>query len=188
MEMTLRTIQLYGKLGEEFGKEHKVYARTIREALNLLAANFKTFRQHIVDKNNAVGYEVWDGNKDAATEQELTKQGNATIKIIPVLNGASANARIVAGAVLMVVGAYVGNENMVTLGASLVFGGIAEKLSPKVKTDRGDTNEVYKATSYIFSGATNQIQQGAAIAVGYGLMIVGSNVISAAITTANVPV
>ena len=58
----MRTIKLYGELGEKFGKEYTWDVKNVKEAVSLLCANFKEFKQHLIDSDTRLlGYEVWDG-------------------------------------------------------------------------------------------------------------------------------
>ena len=196
----MRTIKLYGELGELYGKEYRFNVTSVREALALLLANFPSLKQYLIDQDKKIaGYEVWDG-KEALSEEDKNgffKQGLADIKIIPVVQGGGAAARIIAGAVLVVVGAlgstvfsWAGGATWgpwaVKFGAVLILGGVCELLSPKPNTKTSDPTS--NADSYLFSGAMNSSKQGNAVALGYGKMIVGSQVGSASITITDIPV
>lgn len=78
-------------------------------------------------------------------------------------------------------------------GASLILGGLFELVTGSGKAKGGSSvgeqkNSEQPAPSYIFSGPVNTIRQGNPIPVGYGLLRVGSQVISSGITTRNVSV
>lgn len=192
----MRTIKLYGELGDLYGKEYRLNVTSVREALALLLANFPSLKQYLIDQDKKIaGYEVWDG-KEALSEEDKNgffKQGLADIKIIPVVQGGGAAGRIIAGVVLVVVGTvlayWTGNPygaKIALLGASLILGGICELLSPKPNTKTSDPTS--NADSYLFSGAMNSSKQGNAVALGYGKMIVGSQVGSASVTITDIPV
>jgi len=195
------TFELYGELGEKYGKTFTMFVSSVREGISLLAANFKDFKQHLIDSDNHLaGYEVWAGDYslEGTTQDFSMSRAGSTVKIIPVVKGAGATGRIVLGAVMVIVGLVImyvtwGTGSpwvapLIMTGIGLIAGGIAEKLSKKPNVDLADTAEVDSATSYLFSGPTNSTKQGRPVAIGYGKMIVGSNVISAAITTSDIPV
>ena len=195
----MRTIKLYGELGDLYGKEYRFNVTSVREALALLLANFPSLKQYLIDQDKKIaGYEVWDGKETLSEEDKngFFKQGLADIKIIPVVQGGGAAGRIIAGAVLVVVGAILAygswgaaspyGGKIALLGASLILGGICELLSPKPNTKTSDPTS--NADSYLFSGAMNSSKQGNAVALGYGKMIVGSQVGSASITITDIPV
>ncbi len=88
---------------------------------------------------------------------------------------------IVAGIALTVftygIGAYVGGA-LIVGGIGLIAAGVLNLLSPPPK----DLDEIKttSATSYLFTGPQNTSREGGAIPVGYGRLIVGSQVIAAA--------
>lgn len=194
----MRKVELYGDLGQKFGKSFELNVKTVRQAVKLLSANFKTFKQHLIDSEGVVGYEVWDGDYNLGGDSdEFIKHGDGTIKIIPVVEGAGATGRIIAGVVIIVVGAIIDIYSQggftsatggygYTFGVALIAGGLAEKLAPKPRDV--NTSEVENTRSYVFSGAVNTTRQGVAIPLGYGKMLIGSSVISASLTTTDIPI
>jgi len=188
----LRTIKLYGELGKKFGKEHKAYVNSVAEAVKFLKANFKGFEKYVMDSSDKIrGYEVWDGKYNVdATANDFNRCGDGVIKIIPRVKGGGAAARIIVGVVLIIVsftpfGAPFAGY-LVPLGLSLIAGGIIELMAPK--SPAAKTDEKIDTSSYVFSGPVNVTKQGNPVAIGYGEMIVGSQVISASITTKEIPV
>lgn len=186
----MRKVILRGELAEKFGAEFTLHVKTLREALSLLCANFPGFRQDVMQSDARLqGYEVWDGDYNLeGKEEEFQKEGQGPIEIIPVLRGSTSTARIIIGVVLVAVGlwtSWAGGASLVVAGIGMIAGGIAEKLA-KTTTISSDTAKTAK--SYVFSGAVNTETQGAPVAIGYGKMIVGSSVISKAITPVDVAV
>ena len=68
----------------------------------------------------------------------------------------------------------------------MVLGGVTRLLSPTVGSESSE-KEANKP-SYIFHGATNTISQGQPVPLLYGVMIVGSAVVSASISANDIPV
>lgn len=184
----LRTIKLYGELGKKFGRVHKAHVESVAEAIKYFCANFKDFRQHLIDSETRIaGYEVWDGKYNVSeSKEDIHKHGTQEIRIIPRINGSGAAGRIIAGVVLLVVAYFLGSSEIARVGIALIVGGVAELLSPKPHTSSDSSTDTNN--SYIFSGATNSTKQGNPVAIGYGKMLVGSQVISASITTQDIPV
>ena len=195
------TLKLYGELAEKYGKEFKMHVNTLSRALSLMQANFPDFSKHLQDSDQRLaGYEVWanEENLEGKEEEFAIQRGETIFQIIPVIKGASSTGRIIAGVVLVVVGAIVGvvyswtgvgaqvGVSMIVAGVGLIAGGIAEKLTKKPVTK--ESTESDKAESYLFSGPVNNGRQGAPVPVGYGKMIVGSVVISASISPTDIPV
>jgi hypothetical protein len=128
-----------------------------------------------------------------------------TFEIIPVLAGEGQGLwQIIAGVVLIIVGvvlAYTGvgtaliaagvkattlgviTSALFAYGVGLVLGGIANLVfSPTADNTQGGKNR----PSYLFNGQVNNTTQGDAIPLCYGELIVGSQVISAYLSTVQV--
>jgi len=67
---------------------------------------------------------------------------------------------------------------MVHIGASMVYGGIAQLLAPTPEEVSDDPN-------YGFDGAANTSKQGSAVPICYGQLMIGGAVISSGITSEN---
>lgn len=200
----MRTVKLYGELGKKYGKVHHLHVESVGEAVRLLSANFPDFRQHIIDNNTIAGYEVWDGkyNLGSADKELFCKQGNSDIKIIPRVVVAGNAAKIITGAVLIAASwwaggaagwGFIGSSEFVganiafNFGMSLVFSGVLgmmTKTAAGTTTDSDDTS----TQSYIFSGVTNTTKQGNPVPLVYGKHLLGSQVISASLTTGDIPI
>jgi predicted phage tail protein len=70
------------------------------------------------------------------------------------------------------------NSNWQYLGASLIFGGIAELISPMPSLGFNSGKEAARLESFSFSGIVNTSKQGMAVPICYGRAFVGSAVIS----------
>jgi predicted phage tail protein len=122
--------------------------------------------------------------------------GGSDIAIVPVIGGAGAVGRVIAGVALVAlsfipgVGAL-GVSLLLGVGASLALGGVAQLLTPVPKmagpgasslggmAKAADDNDPRK--NYSFSGIQNTTRSGVPVPVIYGEVIVGSVVISAGI-------
>ena len=193
----MKKIKLYGALGKRFGKEHCLDVASVGEAIRALCVLHKGFKDYLINKKR-FGYEVWHGNCNILhNENEYGKQGVGDIKIIPRLVGSSAGARIAIGVVMMIIayvvlgpgGAFATSaqtaSTVMMMGASMVLGGIIQLLT---KTSSGTSieSDSENSSSYIFSGPCNSTRQGNPVFIGYGEMIVGSQVVSATMTTKDI--
>lgn len=192
----LRKIRLYGQLAKFIGKR-VLYAdvASAAEAVRFLLANWPELEKHMADQH----YRVSAGNYDLSLEEIGHPVGQQDIKIVPVVAGAGAVGRIIAGVALVALtiatggfgGAAIGLFGAGTLavgtvalgvGASLILGGVAQLLTPVPKeTQLGKNSDNDPRKSYSFSGIQNVSRQGVPVPVIYGETIVGSVVISAAI-------
>ena len=190
----LRKIKLYGKLAKFIG--HRVLeadVATAAEAVRFLLANWPELEAHMSDQH----YRVSVGTYDIDLEELHHPAGAAPISFVPVVAGAGAVGRIIAGIALIalsfliiplgIAAAGAGIATAVGLaGASLLLGGIAQLLTPTPKVAQGVDKQDDPRKSYSFSGIQNTSRQGVPVPIVYGETIVGSVVISAGIDTAQV--
>ena len=189
--MMLRTIRIYGRLAK-FLKRRKFEAEvsSAAEAVRFLLANFPQLEQHMADQH----YRVSVGSYDLAVDELHDPAGLQEIKIVPVVAGAGAVGRIIAGVALLAIGFLVpgigalGVQLLVGVGASLVLGGVAQLLTPVPTLSTPSTADTEKdpRKSYSFSGIQNTSRQGTPVPIVYGETLVGSIVISTGIDTEQV--
>jgi predicted phage tail protein len=194
----LRKIKLYGKLAKFIG--HRVLeadVATAAEAVRFLLANWPEVERHMADQH----YRVSIGTYDIDLEELHHPAGAAPISFVPVVAGAGATGRIIAGIALIALsfgiaslaaGAALagslsgfalqavafGTQAGLLAGIGLVLGGVAQLLTPtpKISQDEGDPRK-----SFSFSGIQNTNRAGVPVPVVYGETLVGSVVISAGI-------
>jgi predicted phage tail protein len=189
---TLRTIRLYGKLGTQFGRVHRLAVESTAEAVRALCALVPGFeRELMTSRDRGVRYACFLGKKNISKDELALSGGTEEIRIAPVLVGAKAGGvlQFIAGAVLVVAGyivtglsygwaAPVGGA-MISTGIAMMAGGVIQMLSPQPRPSSSNGPE--NGASYNFTGAVNTTAQGNPVPVLYGRMIVGSAVISAGI-------
>ena len=190
----LRKIKLYGALAKFVG--HRVLeadVATAAEAVRFLVANWPELEAHMTDQH----YRVSVGKYDLDLEELHHPAGAAPISFVPVIAGAGAVGRILAGIALIalsfliiplgIAAAGAGIATAVGLaGASLLLGGVAQLLTPTPKVTQGADGQDDPRKSYSFSGIQNTSRQGVPVPIVYGETIVGSVVISAGIDTVQV--
>lgn len=175
----LRTVRLYGQLANKFGREFKFDVRSPAEAVAALKANLAGFTEHLIEFSEP-GYHVFTGKENIGLK-ELNHPTNQVIKIVPAVVGAKQGViQTIIGAVLAVVGYYFGQPWLVNIGVSMMIGGVAQMLfAPPPPTDPGKNERPDNQPSYAFNGAVNTAQQGNPVAIGYGRLIIGSQVVAA---------
>jgi predicted phage tail protein len=199
----LRKIKLYGKLAKFIG--HRVLeadVATAAEAVRFLLANWPELEAHMSDQH----YRVSIGTYDIDLEELHHPAGAAPLSFVPVVAGAGAVGRIIAGVALIALafipgigtataaaiaagakaGLTVVGTALFGLGASLALGGVAQLLTPTPKVPQGADNQDDPRKSYSFSGIQNTSRQGVPVPIVYGETLVGSVVISAGIDTVQV--
>ncbi len=178
----MKTIRLYGALGEKFGRVWRFDVHSPAEAVRALCSQVKGFRQYL-QTHQHVNYRVLAGG-DARDNETVTLKTSATvIRIVPLVAGAGPAGRFVAGAVMTIVGYVFGQPWLMNMGVSMMVGSVVEKLTA-VKPTSGETVErPENRPSYAFDGAVNTAAQGNPVPVCYGELIVGSQVVSAGLVT-----
>lgn len=174
---------MYGRLAKFLkAKELEAEISSAADAVRFLLTNWPSLERHMVDQR----YRVTVGGYALSEEELGHPSGEQEIRIIPVIGGAGAAGRILAGVALVAasfipgVGALAVNL-MLGVGASLVLGGVAQLISPVPTLDGGDDSQGDPRKSYSFSGIQNTSRQGLPIPIVYGEMIVGSIVVSSSI-------
>lgn len=193
----IRTIRLYGKLGNAFGRVHKAAVKDTRDAIQYLCAMVPGFEQELMQRKG-VGYAVFIGKQNLKEDQLEYPPGNDDIRIAPVVLGAKRGGlfSIILGAALIVGAPYLAGalwgtsataavwvaSNLPTLGWALAIGGVAQMLSPS-PAGLGTQDRPENGASYNFNGPVNTTAQGNPVPVLYGEMFIGSATVSAGIYT-----
>ena len=201
----LRKIKLYGALAKFIGQRVlEADVATAAEAVRFLLANWPELEAHMNDQH----YRVSIGTYDLDLEELHHPAGAAPISFVPVVSGAGAVGRILAGVALIAlaialpgIGLAAGAKGAAVIfgttfssislgigfaGLSLVLGGVAQLLTPTPKVPQGADKQDDPRKSYSFSGIQNTSRQGVPVPIVYGETVVGSVVISAGIDTVQV--
>lgn len=191
----MRSIKVYGSLAKFLGRRtFKAAVNTPAEAIRFLVANFPGLRSHMADQHYKVGVgkmELQIGDQPEQLHYPTAK--TEEIKIVPVIAGAGAVGRILAGIALIAAAVFIPGAQawlgptafslVVGVGSSLVLGGVSQLLTPTSKMSTGDDSINDPKKSYSFSGIQNVARQGVPVNVVYGECLIGSIVISAGINT-----
>jgi hypothetical protein len=195
----MRTIRVYGQLARFLKRRaFRAEVASAAEAVRFLVANFPQVEAHMAQQH----YHVSVGDRALESEQLHEPAGHSEITIVPVIGGAGAVGRIIAGVALVAAAFAIGQPwlgpmafSLITgVGASLALGGVAQLLTPVPRTAgpgattamasansaRPDNNDPRK--SYSFSSIQNVTRQGVPVPLIFGEVIVGSVVISGAIS------
>jgi len=197
-------IKLYGHLGKQFGKLHSYTVRNPLEAIRALEANYKGFKQALLNEAIA-GYKIIVDGQDRSNKDELAYPADTEIKIVPIVKGSGSDSSwisIVIGVILIVIawwnpygwgelavgvagpelvggGAYI--SAMYYVGVGLVISGVSSLLIEKPKLQ--DATKVERNEGNYFNGASNMSLAGTPVPLAYGKIITGSVVVHATINT-----
>jgi predicted phage tail protein len=188
----VKNINLHGCLKEKFGGTFKLAVKTPIEAIKALCHIVPGFRKEF-EKHD---YKIVKGSlkkgwylDDTTVQMQL---GEKDIHFIPVVAGSGGGGglgKIIGGIILIglaftgvgaALGASIGMSvaQMKLIGGILVIGGLAnsQAKTPDFQMQRMEPAE--RRPSFVFNGPQNTTEQGNAVPVIYGLMRVGSQVVS----------
>jgi predicted phage tail protein len=212
----LRKIRLYGKLSDFIGiRTLEAEISSAAEAIRFLIANFPSVEKHMADQHYVVSAGVYDlaldelhdpiGQQEIRIIPVVVGAGGAVGKILAgvaliaaaIVLGPAAGGFLGLGAGLggatgagaavsmgLVGGAFASAIGFV--GLSLVFGGIAQLISPVPKLPQGVGSDNDPRKTYNFSGIQQTSRQGVPVPIVYGKTLTGSIVISAGVDTEQV--
>ena len=190
----LSKVRVYGRIAKFL--KRRVFEAEISsaaEAVRFLLANFPHLEPELAQGH----YRISVGTYDLSEEELAHPVGQQEIKIVPVVAGAGATGRIIAGVALIALAfasgaglfgaAFAKNIGLFALakgiGASLVLGGVAQLLTPVPTLPTGADSNQDPRKSYSFSGIQQTSRAGVPVPICYGEVLTGSVVISAGIET-----
>ena len=204
-------IRFFGELAKKFSKEYNLLISSVGEAFHAININTKRKLYPWLIERDKVGirYKIVINGEPFKTDHDLTvvqniqnselviKRGNLrSIDVIPVIEGADGDIlgifTIILGVVLAIVGFAFGGPQwgaaLVIAGIGLIAGGVTNLLMRPPKFD--DFREISSGgggkQSYLFGGPQNTINEGGPVPVGYGRLLVGSQVVSASYVISNI--
>lgn len=174
-------LHLTGELTEIVGQEVvPLEARSPREVVTALAYQLPEYAEKLYSDN----WHIFVGKNNDISEAELDLELGSVedVYIMPVIEGAAVGI-IIAGAALAGGSFFVSTAliatAMLAAGVGLMMSGVVQLLMKP--PEMGETNTVDQNASFLFSGAVNTTKQGQPIPIGYGKMLCGSTVVSAAL-------
>jgi len=188
----MQKVKLVGEISK-FGSTWETECRNIRDIFKLIECQTPGFRQHLLDGADAgIGYEIKRGEDYLDNENELLLSLNKEdIIITEVPSGAKGGAGKILAAIAIVAVVYftggfggaglfgtagtattAGGLNAfgqmaIGLATNLAISGMTELMAPGPETDSKEEE------GYLFSGPTNNMQQGLPVPVCYGELLVG---------------
>ena len=195
MSQQLKTIRLYGRLGAEFGRLHRLAVSSTSEAIRALCVLLPGFENRLLDsESKGVRYACFIGRRNLHEDELARPAGNEDIRIAPMPTGAKRGGlmQVVVGVALIVASFIPGlnvavwgsamtiSSTMLSMGMAMALGGLVQMLSPQqraLSVKDGPNN----GASYNFNGPVNTTAQGNPVPLLYGELFVGSSTISAGI-------
>lgn len=198
MSESLREIRLYGWLGQQFGRVHRLVVSSPAEAIRALCVIRPGFEAALASsQEKGVRYACFVGRTNISEAELHHPAGDDAIRIAPVLAGSKRGglfqtilgAALVIGAGLLMpgstgllgaLGAKGAYGVAAAFGFSMFAGGVVQLLSPQQRS-LSTKDRPENGASYNFNGPVNTSAQGGPVPLLYGRMIIGSATISAGI-------
>ena len=205
----LRRVYLHGAAAEQFGHVFELQVASLKEVAQALGALFPTFRKFLIANHfRVVAGPSLERGIQLGEKQIDFALGRRDIHIVPVTAGAkrAGVGKIIAGILIAVVAwwaapalipagfmggagsltiAGINSSTIAMLGVSMALSGASQLLAPKQKKQQSNSTEA--KPSFVFNGAVNNTEQGGCVPLIYGQTMVGSTVISAGMTTDDIP-
>ncbi len=205
MSTNLVKLKLWGEMSEYLGhSEWELNVKSVQEAiaaLNTLTRN--KFSDFFIKKNKLQAkYRVLINGQDFICEEKELNENNwqsinnselvikkedlKTIDIVPLIESSGQAGGIITailGVILIIVGIIIGwtgvGVALIVAGIGLLGAGVVALLSKPPTFNYNQNLDNAVSQSYLFNGPTNTVGEGNPAPIGYGTMLIGSNVISA---------
>jgi predicted phage tail protein len=197
----MTTFKFYGSLAREVGETWKLKVSSLGEGIRAIEVQSKKLFRHLLERDKeGVKYRVLFDDKPCTSEEELKLhfQGDKTVHIIPVVQGAGGGGGewyyyVAAGVALIALSFFPPLAAVVlpggttlagmvfTLGVALTLGGLAQLISGN---NRKLENEADQASS-AFNGQVNTARQGLPVPLAYGELMIGSHTVNLIVRNVN---
>ena len=184
------TVNFYGDLSQ-FGRRFSLYAATPAEAMRALLLQIHGLREHLEKGMYQVRFKKQDMS-EASLQDDMSQGGGGVLHIVPRVTGAGKWGQVIAGALLIVVGAVLTvygqawGSSFIKMGAAMMIGGVAQLLTKTPKMDNFQSSGEKASRNSSFSNVDNTVAQGSSVPLIYGTCYVGSRVISQGIESRRV--
>ena len=193
------TIRLLGEAGRRFGRRFQLAVKTPAEALRALCVQLPELRQYLLESGeNGINWRVVTEDPNGLDEDQLLWPLSKRMVLAPMPAGKGAVGKILAGVAIVVAAVFTGgaaiglfglaapiavSSILAPIGLSLIFGGVAELLTPTPKMPtvggavgggptEGRSDDQLK--SFTFDKSNANTIQGDVVPVLYGERIVGA--------------
>jgi predicted phage tail protein len=197
------TIRLLGEAGRRFGRQFKLAVKTPAEAVRALCVQLPGLREYFLESSeNGIAWRAITEHPEGLDEEQLLWPLSKRFVLAPIPVGKGAVGKIItgvaivafavvtAGAGLFGLGLGFGAGTAISIGAvgaSLIFGGVADLLTPTPKMPNvaggaggigsgatGGRSREDQRKSFTFDKSNANTQQGEVVPVLYGERIIGS--------------
>jgi predicted phage tail protein len=204
-------ITLHGDVWGDIRRQWNLAVISLGESMRAIEVNSKhTFYKHLLENDKkGIQYQIVINGKAfesavplssiqdiALSELSLNNPNLKSIDIVPVIQGGDNDVlgilTVVLGVVLIAVGAVLSPFSggaglpLIIAGIGLIAGGVAALLAKAPDfEDFRDIENSSRRPSYFLNGPENIVGEGGPVPLGYGRLIVGSQVVSQSISVRN---
>ena len=198
------TIKLLGELGRRFGRQFQLAVKTPAEAMRALCMQIPEMRQYLLESGEkGVNWRVVTEHPDGLDEDQLLWPMSKRMVVAPQPVGRGGVGKIIAGVALVAAAIIVAPAGALfglgagffsgatagaiatglgSIGLAMIFGGVAELLTPtpKMPNTKGfngvsaGRNREEQLNSFTFDKSNANTMQGEVVPVLYGERIVGN--------------
>ena len=197
------TIRLLGEAGRRYGRRFQLAVKTPAEALRALCLQIPGLRQYLLESGEkGIDWRVVTDHAEGLDEDQMLWPLSKRLVLAPLPAGRGATGKIIAGVALVafailvpgigaaaatIFGTQFGaiSLGIGAIGASLIFGGVAELLTPtpkmpNVKGSFGGSSSTSgrsreeQLNSFAFDKSNANTVQGDVVPVLYGERIIGA--------------
>lgn len=198
------TIRFVGEAGRRFGRKFQLAIKTPAEALRALMLQIPGLREYLLESGEkGIAWKViTDHSPQGIEEEQLLWPVSKKLVLAPVPVGKGAVGKIIAGVALVAFAVVTAGAGLIpglglgfgastaigigAIGASLVFGGVAELLTPTPKlpsvkglggfgaSSTSGRSREEQLNSFTFDKSNANTVQGECVPVLYGERIIGA--------------
>ena len=164
----MTSVRIHGILAREFGDSFMLNIGNPSDVLQAIDCNREGFIRRIIQlQKEGFGYDIIVNKTRIREGRQMNAHKNPeVIDLVPVIAGSGLEAIVFIF------------EKLIT---AVLFAAVAYALSPKPDQEALEAEAAASKQSLIFSNSVNVASQGAPVPVGYGRLIVGTQVIQATI-------
>jgi|GEM_PF-1754378 len=176
-------VNIHGILGREYGNSFLLSLPNPKDVLEAIDCNRQGFLQRLVElQREGLCYDMIINKKRITNGPDMDHMSNpATVDLVPAISGSGP----LMAPLLMTTGLFTAGSAGLAFAASIanfvLFAAISYALTPKPENEALEISSKASKSSLIFSNTVNLASQGSPVPIGYGRLLVGSQVIQATI-------
>ena len=176
-------VNIHGILGREYGNSFLLSLPNPKDVLEAIDCNKQGFLQRLIElQREGLCYDMIINKKRITNGPDMDHMSNpATVDLVPAISGSGP----LMAPLLMTTGLFTAGSTALAFAASIanfvLFAAISYALTPKPENEALEISSKASKSSLIFSNTANLASQGSPVPIGYGRLLVGSQVIQATI-------